>query len=100
MAMSTDRSQRVRRPSAVHSLPRARAYHVGRATSIDKAMTDLIQIIGIIVIYTMLLAALPIFLLHLVRSLADGRRRLNELQARVDLLEARVGQYGRVADAT
>jgi hypothetical protein len=59
-------------------------------------MGDLLQIVGIIVVYSMVLGAIPIFLLHVVRSIAEQRTRLKELQARVDLLEARVGQYERV----
>lgn len=59
-------------------------------------MTDILHIVGIVIYYSLLLGALPIFLLHLVRSLSDGRRRLDELQSRLDLLEARVGQYPRV----
>ena len=56
-------------------------------------MGDILQIIGIVVASSMLLGAIPIFLLHVVRSIADQRRRLQALQARVDLLEARAGQY-------
>jgi hypothetical protein len=59
-------------------------------------MGDVLEIIGIIVVYSMVLGAIPIFLLHVVRSIAEQRTRLKELQARVDLLEARVGQYDRV----
>ena len=59
-------------------------------------MQDILQIVGTIVVYSMVLGAIPIFLLHVVRSLAEQRRRLKELQARVDLLESRVGQYERV----
>jgi hypothetical protein len=59
-------------------------------------MGDVLQIVGIIVVYSMALGAVPIFLLHVVRSMAEQRTRLRELQARVDLLEARIGQYERV----
>ena len=59
-------------------------------------MMDVIEVIGIIVVYSMLLGAIPLFLLHLLRSLADQRTRLKEFQARVDLLEARAGSYERV----
>jgi hypothetical protein len=59
-------------------------------------MGDILQIVGIIVVYSMVLGAIPLFLLHVVRSIAEQRTRLKELQARVDLLEARVGQYERV----
>ena len=59
-------------------------------------MRDMLQVVGIIVVYSMVLGAIPIFLLHVVRSLAEQRTRLKELQARVDLLEARAGQYERV----
>jgi BMFP domain-containing protein YqiC len=44
----------------------------------------------------MILCALPLFLLHVVRGLAEQRTRLKELQARVDLLEARAGRSDRV----
>ena len=59
-------------------------------------MGDILQIVGITVVYSMILGAIPIFLLHVVRGIAEQRARLKELQARVDLLEARVGQYDRV----
>jgi hypothetical protein len=59
-------------------------------------MGDVLQTIGIILTYSIVLGAIPVFLLHVVRSLADQRTRLKELQARVDLLEARAGQYERV----
>lgn len=59
-------------------------------------MTDMLEIIGRIVVYSMVLGAIPIFLLHVVRGLAEQRRRLRALEARVDLLEARAGKYERV----
>jgi hypothetical protein len=59
-------------------------------------MGAVLQVVGIIIVYVMLLGALPLFLLHVVRNMADQRARLKELQARVDLLEARVGQDERV----
>ena len=60
-------------------------------------MTDVLPVIGRIVVFFMLLAAVPIFVLHVVRSLAELRARVKELQSRVDLLEARASQYERVA---
>jgi hypothetical protein len=59
-------------------------------------MTDVLQIVGLVIVYSIILCAFPIFLLHVVRSLAEQRTRLKELQARVDLLEARAGRYERV----
>lgn len=59
-------------------------------------MGDILQIVGIIIVYSMVLGAIPIFLLHVVRSIAEQRSRLKDLQARVDVLEARIGQYERV----
>jgi hypothetical protein len=59
-------------------------------------MRDILQIVGMIVVYSMVLGGIPIFLLHVVRSIAEQRMRSKELEARVDLLEARVGQYERV----
>ena len=59
-------------------------------------MQDILQIVGTIVVSSMVLGAIPIFLLHVVRSLAEQRRLLKELRARVDLLESRVGRYERV----
>ena len=59
-------------------------------------MGDILQLVGIIVVYSMVLGAIPIFLLHVVRGIAEQQTRLKELQARVDLLEARIGQYERV----
>ena len=59
-------------------------------------MTDVLQIASLVVVYFMILCALPLFLLHVVRSLAEQRTRLRELQASVDLLEARAGRSDRV----
>lgn len=60
-------------------------------------MTEMLQMFSRIVLYFIVLAAVPLFLLHVVRGLADQRTRLKELQSRVDLLEARAGQYERAS---
>jgi hypothetical protein len=51
------------------------------------------------VISSILLGAVPIFLLYVVRRLADLTRRQKELDARLarlERLEAQAGQYERV----
>jgi len=62
-------------------------------------MSDWWEIIRIAVMSSILLGAVPIFLLYVVRRLADLTRRQKELDARLarlERLEAQAGQYERV----
>ena len=62
-------------------------------------MSDWWEIIRIAVMSSILLGAVPIFLLYVVRRLADLTRRQKELDARLarlEHLEAQAGQYERV----
>lgn len=51
-------------------------------------MNDALEILGIIVVSSILLGALPLLLLYVLRRLDADRKRIDELQARVDQLEA------------
>jgi hypothetical protein len=59
-------------------------------------MADVWEIIRIAVVASVLLGAVPIFLLYLVRRLATMSRRLNDLHARVERLETRASAFERV----
>ncbi len=62
-------------------------------------MTGVLEIIGLILRISIVLGAVPIFLLYVVRTLAEQRRRLRELQARVELLEARAARAAQLTRA-
>jgi hypothetical protein len=63
-------------------------------------MSDVLEILWIILVYSITLGLVPILLLYVARKWAAERKRLDELQARVDLLEARDGNSDRVTRDT
>jgi hypothetical protein len=54
-------------------------------------MSDLLEILAIIVVSSVGLGGLPILLLYILRRLDAERKRTDELQARVEQLEAASG---------